>query len=66
MKVCTFTMIFCNTAVKVYKFAGFFLVKLLGTVDEVAVVFFGCLFGFFWVLVWFQLSRNNNKKFIKK
>ena len=29
----------------------FFLLKLLGSVDEVAV-------GFFWVLVWFQLSRK--------
>jgi hypothetical protein len=33
-------MIFCNIAVKVCKFAGFFLLKLLGSVDEVAVGFF--------------------------
>ena len=39
VKVCKFTMIFCNIIVKV-------LLKLLGSVDEVAV-------GFFWMLVWF-------------
>jgi hypothetical protein len=33
-------MIFCNIAVKVCKFAVFFLLKLLGSVDEVAVGFF--------------------------
>jgi hypothetical protein len=45
-------MIFCNITVKVCKFAGFFfLLKLLGSVDEVAV-------SFFWMLVWFQLSRK--------
>jgi hypothetical protein len=41
VKVCKFSMIFCNIAVKVCKFAGvFFLLKLLGSVDEVAVGFF--------------------------
>ena len=51
VKVCKCTMIFCNISVKICKFAGFFLLKLLGSVDEIAV-------GFFWVLVWFQLSRK--------
>jgi hypothetical protein len=54
-------MIFCNIAVKVCKFVGFFLLKLLDSVDEVVVgFFFGVsLFGFSWV-------ENNNNKFIKK
>jgi hypothetical protein len=43
---------FCNIAVKVCKFAGFFLLKLLGSVDEIVEV----AVGLFWVLVWFQLS----------
>jgi ribonuclease HIII len=44
VKVCKFAMIICNIAVKIYKFAGFFLLKLLGSVDEVGVgFFFGCL-----------------------
>ncbi len=56
VKICKFTMILCNIAVKVYKFTGFFffLLKLLGSVDEVDEV----AVGFFWVLVWFQLSRK--------
>ena len=48
VKVCKFVMIFCNFAVKNLLF---FSLKLLGSVDEVAV-------GFFWVLVWFQLNRK--------
>jgi hypothetical protein len=35
-------MIVCNIYVKVCKFVGFFLLKLLGSVDEIGV-------GFFWV-----------------
>ena len=33
-------MIFCNIAVKVRKFASFFLLKLLDSIDEVVVSFF--------------------------
>ena len=45
-------MIICNIVVKIYKFAGFFLLKLLGSVDEVGVGFF------LGISVWFQLSRK--------
>ena len=52
VKVFKFSMIVYNIYVKVCKFAGFFLLKLLGSVNEVEVGFF------LGVSVWFHLSRK--------